>query len=134
MTAIGFLRSPVPSFQLFSSHFLRLCYHKKARSFLLTRCVARAFPGGRLTHPEGQNEEENDKILRKNKSNWLKFEEKWGKCKSCPPGTMRLATALLLTHCKFYNLKLFRLEATEQFSYFCLLFVCLFDSTHINSL
>ena len=28
--------------------------------------VARAFPGGRLAHPEGQNEEEN-KSLRKNK-------------------------------------------------------------------
>ena len=29
--------------------------------------VARAFPGGRLAHPEDQNEEENEKILRKNK-------------------------------------------------------------------
>ena len=29
--------------------------------------VARAFPGGRLAHPEGQNVEENKKILRKNK-------------------------------------------------------------------
>ena len=31
-------------------------------SFVLTERpsgVARAFPGGRLTHPEGQNEEEN---------------------------------------------------------------------------
>ena len=31
--------------------------------------VARAFPGGRLTYPEGQNEEENEKSLRKNKEN-----------------------------------------------------------------
>ena len=29
--------------------------------------VARAFPGGRLAHPEGQNEEENRSRLRKNK-------------------------------------------------------------------
>ena len=29
--------------------------------------VARAFPGGQLAHPEGQNEEENEKSLRKNK-------------------------------------------------------------------
>ena len=31
--------------------------------------VARAFPGGRLAHPEDQNEEENENILRKNESN-----------------------------------------------------------------
>ena len=29
--------------------------------------VARAFPGGRGAHPESQNEEENEKSLRKNK-------------------------------------------------------------------
>ena len=29
--------------------------------------VARAFPGGRLAHPESQNDEENEKSLRKNK-------------------------------------------------------------------
>ena len=29
--------------------------------------VARAFPGGRLAHPEGQNEEEISESLRKNK-------------------------------------------------------------------
>ena len=63
--------------------------------------VARAFPGGRVAHPEGQIEEENEKILRKNESNLLNIEEKWGKWKSCPPGTHvyflgtgRLATAL----------------------------------------
>ena len=31
--------------------------------------VARAFPGGRVAHPEGQNEEENEETLRKNTSN-----------------------------------------------------------------
>ena len=60
--------------------------------------VARAFSGGRLTHPEGPNEEENKYSLRKNKRNWSKFEEKWGKWNSCPPGTVRLATALPLAH------------------------------------
>ena len=35
---------------------------------MVTSCVARAFPGGRLAHPDGQNdEEENEKSLRKNK-------------------------------------------------------------------
>ena len=38
--------------------------------------VARAFPGGRLAHPEGQNEEENENSLRKHKKTWSKFEEK----------------------------------------------------------
>ena len=33
----------------------------------LTSGVARAFPGGRLAHPEGQSEEENEKSLRKSK-------------------------------------------------------------------
>ena len=31
--------------------------------------VARAFPGGRVAHLEGQNEEENEQTLRKNKKN-----------------------------------------------------------------
>ena len=42
--------------------------------------VARAFPGGRLAHPEGQNEES----LRKNKKIWSKFEEKMRKVKLLP--------------------------------------------------
>ena len=38
--------------------------------------VARAFPGGQLAHPESQNEEENEKSLRKIKKKKLsKFEE-----------------------------------------------------------
>ena len=56
--------------------------------------VARAFPGGRVAHPKGQNGEENKKILRKIKKNWMQFEEKWGKWNSCLPGTGRLATPL----------------------------------------
>ena len=31
--------------------------------------LTRAFPGGRVAHPKGQNEEENDKDLRKIKNN-----------------------------------------------------------------
>ena len=43
--------------------------------------VARAFPGGQLAHPEGQNEEENKSSLRKN---WSKFEEKMRKVELLP--------------------------------------------------
>ena len=46
--------------------------------------VARAYPGGRLAHPEGQNEEENKKSLRKNEKHWLKFEEKMRKVELLP--------------------------------------------------
>ena len=53
--------------------------------------VARAW----VAHPESQNEEENEKSLRKNKKNDLNLRQKWGKWNSCPPGTVRLATALV---------------------------------------
>ena len=57
--------------------------------------VARAFPGGRHAHPEGQNEEENEKSLRKSKKTWSKFEEKMRKVELlAPPGTVRLAMTL----------------------------------------
>ena len=49
------------------------------RQVTLFSGVARAFPGGRVAHPEGQNEEENKWSMRKNKKNWLKFEEKMRK-------------------------------------------------------
>ena len=38
--------------------------------------VARAFPGGRVAQPEGQNEEENEQSLRKNTQ---KLITTWGK-------------------------------------------------------
>ena len=41
-----------------------------------TSGVARAFPDGRVAHPEGQNEDENKYSLRKNKKKLSKFEEK----------------------------------------------------------
>ena len=46
--------------------------------------VARAFPGWRLAHPEGQNEEENEKSLRKSKKTWSKLEEKMRKVELLP--------------------------------------------------
>ena len=46
--------------------------------------VAKAFPGLRLAHPKGQNEEENKQSLRKNKKKWSKFEEKVRKVKLLP--------------------------------------------------
>ena len=48
--------------------FWVLYYIRMAK--LVVSGVARAFPGGRVAHPEGQNEEENEKILRKNKEKW----------------------------------------------------------------
>ena len=45
-----------------SNHFYdfkELCSKIFSSIGFLTSGVARAFPGGRLAHPEGQNEEEN---------------------------------------------------------------------------
>ena len=33
-------------------------------------CETRAFPGGRVAHPESQNEDKNEESLRKNKKNY----------------------------------------------------------------
>ena len=41
----------------------------------LGNSVARAFPGGRVAHPASQNEEENEKNLRKKKKKWSKLGE-----------------------------------------------------------
>ena len=46
--------------------------------------VAMAFPGGRLTHPEDQNQEENEESLRKNKKIWSNFGEKMRKVELLP--------------------------------------------------
>ena len=51
---------------------------------------------GWLTYQEGQNEEENKKGLRENKKIYQTLRKEWGKWKSCPPGTVRLAMALTL--------------------------------------
>ena len=41
-------------------------------------------PGGRVAHPEGQNEEENQWNFRENKKNLSKFEEKMRKVELLP--------------------------------------------------
>ena len=46
--------------------------------------VARTFPGERVAHPRGQNEEENRKSLRKNKKYRSKFEERMRIVKPLP--------------------------------------------------
>ena len=56
--------------------------------------VARAFPGGRVDHPEGQNEEEISKVWGKIRKIDQTLRGKWGKWNICLPGTLRLATAL----------------------------------------
>ena len=40
---------------------------------VLTSGVARAFPGGRVSHPKVQNEEENEEKLRKNEGKYRKM-------------------------------------------------------------
>ena len=37
-------------------------------------CETRAFPGGRVAHPESQNEDKNEESLRKNYENLRKVE------------------------------------------------------------
>ena len=59
-----------------------------------TSGVARAFPGGRLAHPKDQSEGENEESLRKKRKTERNLRKKLEKWKSCPPGTVRLATAL----------------------------------------
>ena len=53
-------------------------------NFVTSSGVARAFPGGRVAHPEGQNKEESKKSLRKNKKKLSKFEEKMRKVELLP--------------------------------------------------
>ena len=52
--------------------------------YAISSGVARAFPGGRVAHPERQNEEENKLSLRKNKKTWSKFEERMRKVELLP--------------------------------------------------
>ena len=71
---------------------LFVCWHwilhlnKGQPSYLIRSGVARAFPGGQLAHPEGQNEEENEKSLRKSQKTWSKLEEKMRKVELLPTG------------------------------------------------
>ena len=56
--------------------------------------VARAFPGGRVNHPEDQNEEENSEKMRKNERKYRKKRKIEELFLICPPESVRLATAL----------------------------------------
>ena len=67
----------------------------------LSSGVARAFPGGRVAHPEVQNEEENEEKLRKNEGKYRKIRKIEETFLSCPPGSERLATALSLSEREF---------------------------------
>ena len=49
-------------------HRSKIMKKDTSENIMHTSGVARAFSGGRA-HPEGQNEEENEKSLRKNKKN-----------------------------------------------------------------
>ena len=64
--------------------YIEKCLIPKHSFYSVNSGIARAFPGGRLAHPEGQNEEENKQSLRKNKKNYLKFEEKMRKVELLP--------------------------------------------------
>ena len=63
--------------------------------------VARAFLGGRVAHPEDQNEEENSEKLRKNERKYRKKRKIEEMFLSCPPESVRLATALVFRHQKW---------------------------------
>ena len=65
------------------------------RVILLFSGIARTFPSGWLAHPAGQNKEENKFEEKIRKFDW-NLRKIWGKWNSCPPRTVRLATALLL--------------------------------------
>ena len=92
-------------------------FHPEVASCLLSRGissgVARAFPGGRVAHPEDQNEEEN---LRKNEGNYGKMRKYWGNILILPtreweagygPGHKKVCTpgdeAIMKIHKKLFS-------------------------------
>ena len=95
----------VVKFLFDQTHAFRKCYVEtsshlwKCLFSLFTSGVARAFPGGRLAHPEGQNEEKISKVWGKIRKIDLNLRKNWGKWNSCPSGNVRLATALLFYEC-----------------------------------
>ena len=77
-------------------HLQRSSFRLRGMIYVFHSGEAMAFPSRRVAHPERPNEEENEKNLSKNKRNWLKVDEKKKrKCNTCPPGTVRLATAMV---------------------------------------
>ena len=85
--------------------------------------VARAFPGGRVAHPESQNEEENT-VWGKIRKKWSNLGGglKWEKLNSCPPGTVRLATALF--DFLFFTFLRFLLCFALPFALLCFALLC----------
>ena len=93
-----FRPSGISLLQTFDSHAIKSCLSCTSCAVILpislqgewypkpalSSGVAMAFQGGRLAHSEGQNEEENEKSLRKSKKIWSKFEEKMRKVKLLP--------------------------------------------------
>ena len=65
--------------------------------------VARAFPGGRVAHPESQNEEETEKSLRKNKKKRKKFGEKMRKVGLLPIRDCEAGYGPVRLWCEFWK-------------------------------
>ena len=69
------------SWQMFDAtklwkHTIPLTYNTKI--LISNSGIARAFPGGRLAHPDNRNEEENKENLKKNEKNCQKMRKDWG--------------------------------------------------------
>ena len=54
----------IRSVGMWMGHFFVSPELSSVRDYVITSGVARAFPGGRVAHPEGQNEEENSRVWR----------------------------------------------------------------------
>ena len=80
------LFTPISTFWSIWRLALQFQHFDQFPTFFVLKCsgIARAFPGGRLAHLEGQNEEENEWSLRKNKKNCSKFEKKMRKVELSP--------------------------------------------------
>ena len=82
--------------------------------------VARAFPGGRLAHPESQNEEENEKSLREKQEKWSKFAGKMRKVellptRDCEAGYGPEYPLLYIDHFKVINYACSHTQKTKQY-------------------
>ena len=68
--------------------------------------VARALPGRWVAHPESQNEEENEKSVRKSKKQWSKFGEKMRKVELLPTRDCEAGYSPAVTLCDTFWLNL----------------------------
>ena len=82
---------------------------------IATSSVARTFPGGRVAHPESQNEEENEKSLRKNKKKWSKFGGKMRKVETLAhPGLWGWLRPWLLPRKQYRNTSMVNVNRHSQ--------------------